>query len=381
MNVKRKGLEIEFDFRWQNERVRGSIPIDTLIKIVKGEVTKAELNLGPKNKEILFEEFAESLYLPNCKSEKREKTYKSEAKDIKILKRFFKDYKLHLITAEDREQFKQKRLAGELSLSGKPCSPDRVNNELSCLNQVLKYAQVLGYIKQNPLQNLKRLPTGNRLNKWLRKEQIELLLKECEKNNNLCNGHLKDLVEFTILTGARLNEVVRFNVEDFNPQKTEVRVFTSKKRKSQGEHFRWFNIDQLGPRFAELLQRIKSHPETGYFFYNEGGKSLSPTSYEHAFSKIRNPIGLDGTRIHDLRHTFCMHRAMVVKSFRQLQTEMGHSSATSIQRYLDEAQRFDITDSIFYQKSPQLSVLENSQKRTEKRTEILKKEEIYEAVN
>ncbi len=60
-----------------------------------------------------------------------------------------------------------------------------------------------------------------------------------------------------------------------------------------------------------------------------------------------------------------MHRAMSGISFWQLRVEMGHSSAASIPRYLDDAKIYDKTESIFYQKNPQLSMLENGQKRTE----------------
>ena len=112
---------------------------------------------------------------------------------------------------------------------------------------------------------------------------------------------------------------------------------------------------------------MESHPKTGYFFFNKKGETLSHSAVEHMYSRLCDRIGLKDTRIHDLRHTFCMHRAMVVKSFRQLQTEMGHSSAASIQKYLDEAQRFDIRESIFYTKSTDFSVLENGQKRPQKR--------------
>ena len=51
---------------------------------------------------------------------------------------------------------------------------------------------------------------------------------------------------------------------------------------------------------------------------------------------------------HDLRGTFATHRAMVVKSFRQLQAEMGHLDLKSILNYLDEASVCDPKASIFF---------------------------------
>jgi len=43
-----------------------------------------------------------------------------------------------------------------------------------------------------------------------------------------------------------------------------------------------------------------------------------------------------------------MHRAIVVRDFRQLQMELGHEDPTSVQSYLDNTARMRREDSIFY---------------------------------
>jgi len=48
---------------------------------------------------------------------------------------------------------------------------------------------------------------------------------------------------------------------------------------------------------------------------------------------------------YDLRGIFCTHRAMVVKSFRQLQSEMGHLDPKSLENYLAEASKCDPRES------------------------------------
>ncbi len=222
-----------------------------------------------------------------------------------------------------------------------------------------EYAISLGYLKKNPFDGLKRLRTGNRLDKWLPKQQVDVLVGEC-------SGMLRNIVEFFALTGARLNEGLVFNVSNINSSRTEFKVLTEKKKRV-GEHYRWFNMASMGPRFDALMNNMKPHPETGYFFHNKHGGPLSDSYVEHCFAKVRIKAGLADRKLHDLRHTFCMHRAMVVKNFRQLQTEMGHSSPASIQKYLAEAQRYDITESIFYTENQQLEVLGEEQKRPEKR--------------
>jgi hypothetical protein len=43
-----------------------------------------------------------------------------------------------------------------------------------------------------------------------------------------------------------------------------------------------------------------------------------------------------------------MHRAIVVRDFRQLQMELGHEDPTSVQSYLDNTARMRREDSIFH---------------------------------
>lgn len=45
---------------------------------------------------------------------------------------------------------------------------------------------------------------------------------------------------------------------------------------------------------------------------------------------------------------FAMHRAIVIRDFRQLQMELGHEDPLSVQSYLDNTSRMMPEDSIFY---------------------------------
>lgn len=42
-----------------------------------------------------------------------------------------------------------------------------------------------------------------------------------------------------------------------------------------------------------------------------------------------------------------MHRAIMIKDFRQLQMELGHEDPLSVQSYLDNTSRMNPEDSIF----------------------------------
>jgi site-specific recombinase XerC len=94
---------------------------------------------------------------------------------------------------------------------------------------------------------------------------------------------------------------------------------------------------------------MSPHPVTGYFFFSSrNGRPYSLSQVEHRFDVARRRAGLEHVISYDLRGTFAMHRAMVVRNFRQLQTEMGHGNPLSIQSYLDEASRYRVEDSIFH---------------------------------
>jgi integrase len=96
------------------------------------------------------------------------------------------------------------------------------------------------------------------------------------------------------------------------------------------EVMRELNIKSFGPRLTQLLEKLSPHPVTGYFFHHPDGRPLRYESVARAFRAIRGKVGMGHVHLHDLRGTFIMHRAMVVKNFRQLQAEVGHGDAQSI---------------------------------------------------
>lgn len=115
---------------------------------------------------------------------------------------------------------------------------------------------------------------------------------------------------------------------------------------------REFNTASLGPRWARLEQQLNPHPESGFHFYarerNKTGRPLSYSYFQRLFTQAKIAAGLPHIKPHDLRGTFAIHRAIVVKNFRQLLIKMGQSDARSIESYLARSQRFDPKESYFY---------------------------------
>ena len=169
--------------------------------------------------------------------------------------------------------------------------------------------------------------------------------------------HLKrfrDLFEFRVWTGARPEEAELFGKDNVNWETGEIWILTGKKRKRDGgtPRSRYFRIKSLGPRFEELLKSLVAHPATGRYFCNPmTGAPYAARYVLNVFGKASVAAGISKrlpVTPYDLRGTFATHRAMVVRSFRQLQTEMGHSSPKSIEHYLASASHHRPQESIFY---------------------------------
>lgn len=339
MKITKKGHAVKFEFRHGSEYIRRVVLVSDLAEFLLGG--RLESNLGDGKAPESFRAFAMEKYLPRCaRPNLKDNSYKREHDSALALSRFFGNMPVHEITLESWEKYKTGRLNGTLPFSRKPCVNSTVDKEFDCLKRILSYAERLELVKRNVLSSAKGLKVGSRRSIWLRSPEIDKLLAECD-------GILRDIVEFRILTGARPSEALHFGKQNVDTARGEIWIRTLKKRDGK-EHRRYILIKSLGPRFAALLKRLKPHPVSGLYFANPNGNPLSLWNMEHKFLAARDRAGLGHVIPYDLRGTFAMHRAMIVKNFRQLQTEMGHGNPQSIQSYLDEASRFAPEESIFF---------------------------------
>lgn len=344
------GNRFQFDFTYQGQRVRGSVSCETILALINGaEATEAARNIGSQGT-IAFSRFVDEHYLPrHAKPNKQPAAYESDLCSVVCLKGFFGEKPVHLVAKTAREEFKQLRLVGALSKKGKPCSNNTVNRELSCLNQIMEYAAAMDFLKANPLAGLKRLPPVHRQKFWLTKEHFEQKLLPAARAYE--GGRYLDLIEFFAFTGARRNEALAFHKDDLNWAREEIRLATLKKRGGRKAE-RYLSVRDIGPRLRGVLERLRPHPVSGYFFAARSGKPWQGHNIDRMFDRVRDRAGLPEYTVHSLRHTYAMHRAMTKITFRQLQIELGHSSPQSIQSYLDQAARFDSGESIFTAASP-----------------------------
>jgi integrase len=336
LNVKRVSRDlVRFAIHHRKEYVRRTVTMEALVAFLTGSVDQ-DSNLAAGGAPLPLEEFVQQKYLPFAAKPRlpNQTSLDAEADLVRALLPTLGKKFLHEITPQHAEEAKMEWL-----LKGRANST--VKRRLNGLRRVMDYAVSLGYIRENRIPEPKGLPSANRSDIWLNRQEIDRLL-EC------CDESIRAFVEFLALTGARVGEALDFRAEDIRGEK--ILLPTEKQRKPPRQAMRAFTVSSMGPRFGRLLAQLKPNPRSGYVFYLKDG-STTPLSYSylhHRFVEARRAAGLDHIHLHDLRGSYAIHRAMVVKSFRQLQSELGHSDAKSIQSYLDRAEHFDPKESIFY---------------------------------
>lgn len=103
----------------------------------------------------------------------------------------------------------------------------------------------------------------------------------------------------------------------------------------------------IGPRLTRALAvAVDACPEgrrarVPAFFLNRHGDAMPPQTARCNFTGLRTATGVSG-RLHDLRHTFAVHRLLawyregadVQRLLPHLSTYLGHARISSTQRYL-----------------------------------------------
>jgi integrase/recombinase XerD len=150
-------------------------------------------------------------------------------------------------------------------------------------------------------------------------------------------------------TGLRVGEAIRLNRADVDLANAVLTVRRTKFHKTRlvpfGPHVRRALAEYAAGRWAPLALPDKEAP----FFTTRSGRRVNQNTLERTFQRVREQGGVrrsDGARyqprLHDLRHTFAVHRltswyrqgADVQKLLHQLSVYLGHVHVADTQVYL-----------------------------------------------
>ncbi len=187
---------------------------------------------------------------------------------------------------------------------GAGAKPATIYHDIAYLRSVMKKAKPVFNIEANysifdeavPVlidmslvgksQKRTRRPTANEIDKL----KTGLLKRQSARANGQVRIPFIDILDFSILTCMRIGEVCKITWEDLNEEHRTVVVRDRKDpRKKEGNHM-------LVPLLAESFDIAKRQPKT-----NERIFPYNPRSVTAGFQRVRNALGIQDLRYHDLR--------------------------------------------------------------------------------
>jgi integrase len=185
-------------------------------------------------------------------------------------------------------------------------------------------------IEKNPAKGVKPLPDHKRHERYLSAEEAQQLLQVVSKSQNKL---LPYIVALLLLTGCRRREVLEARWEYIDLERGLLTIPLSKSGKPR--------YVPLSPAARNILIKSKliviellGSEEAGNGWVFPNPKTKKPfVKMQTGWMRARRLAGLEGLRVHDLRHSFAsalVNRGMTLYDVKEA---LGHSSVVTTQRY------------------------------------------------
>lgn len=319
------------DFRWKNERLRKSSPLNTkggaeahevyLRQLVAqhGSIKNVLAAMKPEAelRNPTFATFAERwlvnyVDVHNRPMERRKKRLTLQHDLLPA----FGAMKLDTIGAAQIDTFAQQQLSRGLN-------PKTINNRLSMLRTCLATAVEWNELKQLP--RVKFLKTRRPKTKFVPEDQAERLLAACPPQP------WREFVLTALRTGLRFNELIALEWSAVNLEKSSLEVLQGEVQghvdAPKNDRFRTI------PLTSDVVESLRALPRVHQRVFTYQGRSVKYTTAYKALTKICKMAGIPHTSWHTLRHTFATDlyaRGAYLKSVQDL---LGHSTINMTMRY------------------------------------------------
>lgn len=282
----------------------------TLIRL--GETVKVK---HAKKDKILFSDLADAYF-------KTRKDTLTTAKDknvqINHLDPYFANLDMELLSREHFINLKNDKL--------KSLSPKSVNNILTLLSSILKFAYKHEILKNDYTLFIKKESIDNARERFLSVDEVRKLYLAIEEEEN---NMLFLFVKISLTTGARISSILNLAVKDidFTHNFITIKDF---KNNSTYSAFLNQNVKEL------IIQYIQQHDISDKLF------PVWDTTIQKPLRKIFNRLFNQGLKsndrknrvvIHTLRHTFASHLAINGTPIFTIQKLLNHKDIKMTMRY------------------------------------------------
>ncbi|MBC8947341.1 tyrosine-type recombinase/integrase [Xenorhabdus indica] len=205
-------------------------------------------------------------------------------------------------------------------------TPSTINHDVSYLTSVLKSAKPIYNIDyiSNPAYEARPLLTqmgliekSRRRSRRPAQDEIDKLIVGLRKRSNHREGKIpyEDILNFSILSCMRIGEVCKIRWDDVDEKQRSVVVRDRKDpRKKTGNHM---SVPLLGDAW-EIVQK---QPRTSDLIFPYNAKSVTA-----GFQRVRNALGIEDLRYHDLRREGASRLFEAGFSIEEVAQVTGHRS-------------------------------------------------------
>lgn len=198
----------------------------------------------------------------------------------------------------------------------------------------------------NPFSYVTKYPEEERT-RYLSEEELLNLLIACKLHSSpfdkvLHNPHLHDIVMLAILTGKRLDEILKLHASDIN-----LKTQTITKKATGSVKYKKDKFTHINDVMLEIIERRLADTKSGYLFENPNtGKPYN--KIKKSFASCLRHAGITDFRFHDLRHSFATYALMLTNDMKSVQDALGHSTIAQTSKYTHvlDKKRAELSDGV-----------------------------------
>ena len=205
--------------------------------------------------------------------------------------------------------------------------PTVANRAVDILVKMFNLADAWGWRPsgKNPCRFVRRYKVEKHHERFLTPEELSRLGQalDAAPGERLASVHATAAIRLLVLTGCRRNEILGLRWEDLDFEAGEMRLADSKTGA---------RVAPLPPAAARVLAGLSRVPGNPWVFPGKK-KGDRQHNINDSWDRVRKRAGLDGVRLHDLRHSFASRALALGEGLSMIGELLGHRKVQTTARY------------------------------------------------
>ena len=204
--------------------------------------------------------------------------------------------------------------------------PTVANRAADILVKMFNLADAWGWRPSgtNPCRGVSRFKVEKH-ERFLTREELHRLGEalRAAPSERLASRHAAAAIRLLVLTGCRRNEILGLRWDDLNFDTGEMRLPDSKTGA---------RMVPLTSAAAKVLKDLPRTPDSPWVFPGKK-KGTRLVNLNDSWERVRKRAGLDGVRLHDLRHSFASRALALGEGLPMIGDLLGHRMVSTTARY------------------------------------------------